>query len=189
MRATPVLRNRNLWLLSAAFAAFNAAAIGMGTYLPTFLTAQHGLALGPAAWIASITSLITIFSAPAGGVLSDRIGSRRKPYLAGFAAAILLLPLTGFVSLTGVIVLVIVTGLTLGVIPTNIFAGAVEAAGDPRQGGAAMAVIMVGQNAGMLLGPVIFGTLAQSAGWPAAFLSLAGMAGLGLLAGWLTKVR
>lgn len=189
MRATPALRNRNLWLLSAAFGAFNAAVIGLGTYLPTFLSAQHGLALGPAAWIASITSLITIFSAPAGGILSDRIGSRRKPYLAGFVAAMILLPLTGLVSLTGVIILVVITGLTLGVIPTNIFAGAVEAAGDPRQGGAAMAVIMVGQNAGMLLGPVIFGTLAQSAGWPAAFASLAALSALGLLAGWLAKVR
>ena len=189
VRPASVLRNRNLWLLSAAFAAFNAAAIGMNTYLPTFLSAQHGLALGPAAWIASITSLITIFSAPAGGVLSDRIGSRKKPYLAGFAAAIILLPLTGFVSLAGVIAVVILTGLVLGVIPTNIFAGAVEAVGDPRQGGAAMAVIMVGQNAGMLLGPVIFGTLAQSVGWPAAFVSLAVMAALGLLAGWLAKVR
>ena len=93
------------------------------------------------------------------------------------------------VSLTGLIILVVITGFVLGVIPTNIFAGAVEAAGDPRQGGAAMAVIMVGQNAGMLLGPMIFGTLAESAGWPAAFASLAVISALGLLAGWLAKVR
>lgn len=189
VKTTPVLRNQNIWLLAAAFGAFNAAVIGMATYLPTFLSAQHGLALGPAAWIASITSMITIFSAPAGGVLSDRIGSRKKPYLAGFVAAIILLPLTGSISLTGVIILVALTGLTLGVIPTNIFAGAVEAAGDPRQGGAAMAVIMVGQNAGMLLGPMIFGTLVESAGWPAAFASLAALAAVGLLAGWLVKIR
>lgn len=184
-----MLRNRNIWLLAAAFAAFNAAAVGMGTYLPTFLTAQHGLALGPAAWIASITSVIALFSAPAGGILSDRVGSRKKPYLVGFAAAIILLPLTGLVSLTGLIILVVITGIVLGVIPTNIFTGAVEAAGDPRQGGAAMAVIMVGQNAGMLLGPMVFGTLAESAGWPAAFASLAVMLAFGLLAGWLAKVR
>lgn len=189
VKATPVLRNRNIWLLSAAFGAFNAAVIGMATYLPTFLSSQHGLALGPAARIASITSMIAIFSAPAGGILSDRIGSRRKPYLAGFIAAIILLPLTGIVSLTGVLILVVITGLTLGVIPTNIFASAVEAAGDPHQGGAAMAVIMVGQNAGMLLGPLIFGTLIESAGWPIAFAVLAVLAAAGLLAGWLAKTR
>ena len=74
-------------------------------------------------------------------------------------------------------------------VPTNIFAAAVEAAGDERQGGLAMAVIMVGQNAGMLLGPVVFGALADGPGWPAAFASLAVMSALGLLAGWLAKVR
>jgi dipeptide/tripeptide permease len=48
---------------------------------------------------------------------------------------------------------------------------------------------MVGQNAGMLLGPNVFGALAEAAGWPAAFISLALMLLLGLLAGWLTRVR
>ncbi len=184
-----VMRNRNVWLLAAAFGAFCAAGIGLGTYMPTFLVTQHGLTLGTAALISSIMTLITVFSAPAGGILSDRIGSRKKPYLVGFAAAIILLPLTGVLNLAGLILLMIVSGLVMGVIPTNIFAGAVEAAGDPRQGGAAMAVIMVGQNAGMLLGPILFGTLIQSAGWPAAFASLAVLSALGLLAGWLAKVR
>ena len=68
-------------------------------------------------------------------------------------------------------------------------AAAVEATGDERQGGMAMAVIMVGQNAGLLLGPIVFGTLAQSAGWTAAFASIAVLAVLGLVAGWLAKVR
>jgi MFS family permease len=48
---------------------------------------------------------------------------------------------------------------------------------------------MVGQNAGMLLGPVVFGLLAEGAGWPAAFASLAVMSALGLLAGWRARVR
>jgi MFS family permease len=184
-----VLRNRNIWLLAAAFAAFNAAAIGLATYMPTFLTTQRGLSLAQAALLSSIASLITIFSAPGGGVLSDRIGSRKKPFLVGLAAAIILLPLVGALSVAGLILLVIVQGFVLGLIPTNIFAAAVEAAGDERQGGVAMAVIMVGQNAGMLLGPVIVGALAEATGWPAAFASLAAMSALGLLAGWLAKVR
>jgi MFS family permease len=187
--STQVLRNRDIWLLAAAFGAFNASVIGIATYLPTFLTEQRGLTLAQAAFVASITSMITIFSAPGGGIISDRIGSRKKPYLVGFAASIILLPLTGAVSLQGLLVVVVISGLVLGMIPTNIFAAAVEAAGDERQGGAAMAVIMVGQNAGMLAGPVIFGALAESVSWPAAFASLALLAALGLLAGWLAKVR
>ncbi|MGC9333693.1 MAG: MFS transporter [Anaerolineae bacterium] len=184
-----VLRNRNIWLLAAAFAAMNAAAIGLTTYMPTFLVSERGLALAPASLLSSVTTLVTIFSAPAGGVISDRIGSRKKPYLVGFAAAIVLLPLVGVLSLNWLVVLVVVNGLVIGVIPTTIFAAAVESAGDERLGGIAMAVIMVGQNAGMLLGPLVFGALAEASGWPAAFASLAVMSALGLLAGWLARVR
>jgi MFS family permease len=184
-----VLRNRDIWLLAASFGASLAATIGLGTYMPTFLNSVRGLPLGQAAFISSLTTLVVIFSAPAGGVLSDRIGSRKKPYLAGLAAAIVLLPLAGLLTGTWLIVLVVVIGLVVGVIPTNIFAAAVEATGDERQGGLAMAIIMVGQNAGMLIGPVIFGLLAEEAGWPAAFASLAVMSALGLLAGWLARVR
>jgi len=184
-----VLRDRNIWLLAAAFGAFGAASVGLSTYLPTFLSSQRGLPLTQAALVSGITMFVIIFSAPAGGILSDRIGSRRKPYLVGFAAALILLPLVAALNVTGLIVLLIIAGLFLGLIPTNIFAAAVEAAGDERQGGMAMAVIMVGQNAGMLLGPVVFGTLAEAASWPTAFASLAIMSALGLLAGWLAKVR
>jgi MFS family permease len=185
-----VLRNRNIWLLAAAFGAFNGAVIGFATYMPTFLTTQRGLTLAQAALLASIPTLITIFSAPGGGILSDRIGSRKKPYLVGLALAAALLPLSGALTVGALIVCVIASGLALGLVPTNIFAAAVEAARDERQSGMAMAVIMVGQNAGMLIGPIIFGALIESAaGWPAAFASLAVMSLLGLLAGWLAKVR
>jgi len=184
-----VLRNRTIWLLAAAFAAFNGAAVGLGTYMPTFLNSERGLPLAQAALVSSLITIVTIFSAPAGGILSDRIGSRKKPYLAGLAAAVVLLPLVGALSVSWLIVLVVVAGLALGIVPTNIFAAAVEATGDERQSGMAMAVIMVGQNAGMLLGPIIFGTLAERSGWPAAFASLAVISALGLLAGWLAKVR
>ena len=183
-----VLRNRNIWLLAAAFGALNVATAGLGTYMPTFLKAEHGLSLAQAALLSSVTTIVLIFSAPAGGILSDRIGSRKKLYLFGFAAAIVLLPLVGVLSVGWLIVLVAVNGLVIGVVPTNIFAAAVEAAGDERQGDMAMAVIMAGQNAGMLLGPIVFGTLAEGSGWPAAFASLAVMSALALLAGWLAKV-
>ncbi len=184
------LRNRDIWLVATAFGAFNAAVIGFATYMPTFLATERGLTLTRAALVASIPTLITVFSAPGGGVLSDRIGSRKKPYLVGLALAAVLLPLTGAASGNALLALVTISGLVLGLVPTNIFAAAVEAAGDERQGGMAMAVVMVGQNAGMLLGPMIFGALVDSAaGWPAAFASLSLMALLGLLAGWRAKTR
>jgi MFS family permease len=189
-----VLRNRNIWLLAAAFAGFIAVVIGSSTYLPTFLATKRGIPLSQAALLAAIPTLITIFSAPGGGILSDRIGSRKKPYLVGIALSIVLVPLAWVATGPGLIVVLVVTGLALGIVPMAIFSAAVESAaveasGHERQSGMAMAVIMVGQNAGLLLGPIVFGTLAQSVGWTAAFASIAMMAVLGLLAGWLAKVR
>ena len=184
-----VLRNRNIWLLAAAFAGFIAVVIGSSTYLPTFLATQRGIPLSQAALLAAIPTLVTIFSAPGGGILSDRIGSRKKPYLVGIASAIVLAPLAWVAMGPALVVVLVVTGLASGLVPMAIFSAAVEASGHERQGGMAMAIIMVGQNAGLLLGPIVFGTLAQSVGWTAAFASVAVLAVLGLVAGWLAKVR
>ena len=83
-----------------------------------------------------------------------------------------------------------VQGLISGLVPTNIFSAGVEVVGDERLGGLAMAVIQVGQNAGTLVGPLVFGALIESAGgWPLAFGNLDVMCLLGALAGWLARAR
>ena len=146
-----MLRNRNIWLLAAAFAGFIAVVIGSSTYLPTFLATQRGIPLSQAALLAAIPTLVTIFSAPGGGILSDRIGSRKKPYLVGIALAIVLAPLAWVATGPALVVVLVVTGLASGLVPMAIFSAAVEASGHERQGGMAMAIIMVGQNAGLLL--------------------------------------
>jgi nitrate/nitrite transporter NarK len=184
-----VLRNRNIWLLAVAFGAFNLGVGAFATFLPTFLSTVRGLPLAQAAVVAGISTFITIFSCPAGGLLSDRIGSRRGPFVTGLVLTAVLMPLAGSLALGPLIILVVLLGLVTGLVPTNIFSAAVEATGDARLGGLAMAVIMLGQNAGMLLGPVIFGGLVETAGWSLAFSSLAVISLLGALAGWLARVR
>ena len=109
-----VLRNRNIWLLAAAFAGFIAMVIGSSTYLPTFLATKRGIPLSQAALLAAIPTLVTIFSAPGGGILSDRIGSRKKPYLVGIALAIVLAPLAWVATGPALVVVLVVTGLASG---------------------------------------------------------------------------
>jgi MFS family permease len=185
-----VLGNSSIWLLSAAFACFNMAVLAFGTYLPTYLVSVHGLELAQAARLASIPLVINIFCGPLAGVLSDRLGSRKRVYLAGLVLAALALPLAGLVQVEALVVLVVLQGFFLSLVPANIFSAAVETAGDERQSGLAMAVVMVGQNAGMLLGPVVFGVLIESAGgWQLAFGSLAVVCLVGALAGWLARVK
>ena len=57
--------------------------------------------------------------------------------------------------------------------PPNIFAAAVETGRETGGQGLAMAVVMMGQNAGVLIGPLLFGVLVgASGGWALAFASL-----------------
>ena len=105
-----VLRNRNIWLGAVAFAGFITVVIGSSTYLPTFLATQRGIPLSQAALLAAIPTVVTIFSAPGGGILSDRIGSRKKPYLVGIASAIVLAPLAWVATDTALVVVLVSPG-------------------------------------------------------------------------------
>jgi MFS family permease len=186
--AAQVLRNRNVWLISLAFGCYNMATMAFGTFTPTFLNLVRGMSLSQAALLSSGVSMVSIVSCPVGGILSDRVGSRKRPYMVGLVLMAMVMPLIAVMSSGALIVLVIVQGLVGGLVPTNIFSAGVEMVGDERLGGLAMGVIMVGQNAGMLVGPVIFGALVESAGgWPLAFGSLAVMCLLGAVAGWHAK--
>ena len=184
------LHNPTVWWLGAAFAGYCTAVFAVGTFLPTYLYTVRGVALAQAARLTSITSLMSIFSGPAGGLISDRIGSRKRVYLFGLIAGAIILPLTGAASLPMLIVLVAAQGLFLSVTPPNIFAAAVETGRETGGSGLAMAVVMMGQNAGVLIGPLMFGVLVgATGGWAIAFASLPIVCLLGVLAGVRAKVR
>jgi MFS family permease len=183
------LANRNIWLLALQFGCFNLVFIAIATYFPTFLADVRGYPLGQAGFIASLSSLVILGSAPLAGWLSDRIGSRRLvfslPYL--IIAGMMLLPF----SLTGwlLYVFVIFLGILAGAIPTATFAAAPEVMGRPQLAGIGLAVVAVGQNVGMVIGPILFGMLVESFGWVAAGYGLIPFCLLGFGAGWLVKVR
>ena len=183
------LRNPTIWWLGAAFACYCTAVFAVGAFLPTYIYTMRGMALAKAAGLTSLTSLMSILSGPAGGVISDRIGSRKRVYLFGLIAAAVILPLTGAADLALLIVLIAAQGLFLSVTPPNIFAAAVETGRETGGSGLAMAVVMMGQNAGVLIGPLLFGALAESpGGWGLAFASLPVICLLGVLAGARARV-
>ena len=75
--------------------------------------------------------------------------------------------------------LVAVIGFLGGFIPTTVFSSAADIVGDERLAGMAMAVIQIGQNTGVLLGPLVVGLLIESWGWQVAFTDLAPVLSLG----------
>lgn len=183
------LANKNIWLLALQFGCLNLVFIGFGTFFPTFLSDVRGYSLGQAAFIASLGTFVVLVASPLFGWLSDRIGSRKLfftyPYI--LFAGLMALPfvVTGWTLYAFSFVL----GILAGAVPTATFAAAPEVMGRPQLAGFGLAIVAVGQNLGMVIGPLMFGALVERIGWAGAGYALIPFCLLGFAAGWLVKVR
>ena len=183
------LANRDIWLLGALFGLFNMALIAVSTFYPTFLTTERGFSMAAASATASITMIVVIFAAPLAGVLSDKIGSRKKlltwPFIV--VALMFLFPFT----VTGAMITLwlVLMGVIAGAIPTATFAAAPEIMKKPALVGMGMAMVALGQNLGMFIGPMLFGSIVESSGWAMAGYVMIPVLLLGFVAGWLIKIR
>jgi len=185
-----VLSNRDLWLTSLLFCCFNFVFIAFITWAPTFLQQARGISMARAAFLVSLASILSIVACPTSGWVSDRTGTRKWVAVLPMILIAPLFPLSFSAGETGFLFLAVLVGFIGGFVPTGVFSGAVEAVGDERLGGMAMAVIQIGQNAGMLLGPLVMGwIIEEGGGWQTAFWVLTPVSVLGAIAGWNTRIR
>ncbi len=183
------LANRNIWLLALEFACMNFTLIALATYYPTFLIEVRGYPLAQAAFISSLATLMVLFSAPAAGLLSDRIGSRRLVFALPFLAMAVLFLFPFKVTGSQIIVFMVIQGLLIGAIPTATFAAAPEVMQKMEWAGIGLAVVLIGQNLGQLLGPIFFGEIVQRSGWVMAGYMMIPFCLLGFISSWKVKVR
>jgi MFS family permease len=183
------LANRNIWLLALAFGCMNMTMISLGTYYPTFLSEVRGYSLGQAAFLSSITTLVVLFSAPAAGWLSDRIGSRRLIFSLPFLGIAVLFLFPFHVTGWQIVALLVMQGLIVGAIPTATFAAAGEIMRRPDWAGLGLAVVLIGQNLGQLLGPILFGEIVKISGWAMAGYLMIPFCLIGFISGWMVKIR
>jgi predicted MFS family arabinose efflux permease len=183
------LTNRDIWLLSLGFACFNFVFVSFSTYYPTFLNEIRGYNLGEAALIASIATMVIILSAPMAGLLSDWIGSRRLLFTIPYLLVALLLLLPFRVLGWQIIAVMVALGIIVGAIPTATFTAAPELMHKPYLAGVGLAVILVGQYSGQLLGPLFFGYLVEFQGWVTSGDLLIPFCILALISGWLVRIR
>ena len=178
-----VLRNRNLWLISLLFCCFNFTVVAFLTWGPTFLHSVRHASIIRASHIMSLTSILNMVAAPLAGWMLDKTGSRKVLCALPLLAMAFLFPANATASENLFLALTVAIGFLGGFVPTGVFSSAVEIVGDERLTGMAMAVIQIGQNSGMLLGPLVFGWLVESSGWQAAFWALAPVGVLGAVSG------
>ena len=185
-----VLRMPDLWLLSLTFFCFNVAFIGFLTWAPTYLESVYAVPLGYASTFISISTFVTMFVIPFSGWFSDRIGSRKWICVVPMGVMGLSWLLLFLDRSWAALLVIVAVGLSGRFVPTGVFAAGSEVVGDARLGGMAMAVIQVGQNAGMLLGPLGLGWIVEKTGsWLIAFLWLIPVCIVGSVAAWRAKVR
>jgi MFS family permease len=183
------LANRHIWLLGLQFACFNLVFVALATFYPTFLSEVRGCPLQVAAWITSVPTAVVLLSAPFSGWLSDRIGSRRLVFSVPFLAIAVLLLFPFRLVGWQIYALMALLGLVAGAVPTATFAAAPEVMKKPQWAALGLAVILLGQNLGLLVGPVLFGSLIGDLSWVLAGYALIPVCLLGFVSAWLVKVR
>ncbi len=183
------LANRDIWLIALAFGCFNFVFMPLMTYYPTFLSQVQGYTLAEASMIASVSTIMVLFSAPLAGWFSDVVGSRKLVMIVPFLWIAVMMVFPFRVTGWQIYAFMILLGLVAGAVPTATFAAAPAVMKVPQLAGLGLAVVMVGQNLGMFVAPVIFGALVEASGWIVAGYWLIPFALLGFVAGWLVKLR
>ena len=169
----------------ARFSAF-LAALALTLGLVVSMTSAQGTS---SCSNSSHTRSTARFSSDVAGIFSDRIGSRRLVFSLPFLAIAVMFLLPFRVTGWQLYALLIVMGLVVGAIPTATFAAAPEIMGKPELAGIGLAVIIMCQNLGMFVGPILFGVLAQSFGWITAGSAMIPLALAGFVFAWRVKVR
>jgi MFS family permease len=83
----------------------------------------------------------------------------------------------------------ILQGLIIGAIPTATFAATPEVMQRPEWTGIGLAILLIGQSIGQILGPVFFGEIVQRSGWEMAGYMMIPICLVGFISSWMVKIR
>ncbi|WP_019850050.1 CynX/NimT family MFS transporter [Desulfitobacterium sp. PCE1] len=148
---------KNLWLLCLGFVTFNIVFMSGLAFAPAYLESSGMMTKSQAGFALTIPMIISIFSCPFFGKLSDMMGGGHKKLL--LIALIVLGPSIALLFNTST-TLVYLGGILFGAIgmgvPPMVVGSIGEVAENPELIGPAMGLLMTLQNLGMFLGTLIF---------------------------------
>ena len=190
------MSNINYWLCGIGFGIYNLVVMAMLSFLPTFLQNERGYSpiydkgiFMNASFVTAFVMMASVITAPLGGFISDRLGSRKAVVLVSYAVMTLtfLVPF----SIVGwqIPVYMLVFGLFGGPIAPILLAAVPEVSKKPQLIGIGMACSALCQNAGMFIGPSLFIRIVTAQGWAAAGYWMIPISLIGMIAVWRIKVR
>lgn len=184
-----VMRNRSIWLLALAFCLYCISQGALSSFYPTFLVSTQGYSLSAASTLSSLPMVAVLFSCPLAGLVSDRLGSRKIVYTIPtlLLAVSWLFPFV--ISGWQIPVFMVLTGLLGGAVATAVWAAVPEVMEHPSLVGMGMAILMLGQSVGYVIGPAVFSRLVQMLGWAGAGYAWIPLGLAAAAVGWFVKVR
>lgn len=166
-----VFKSREMWCLGLTFMLYLIAQQGVIAFLPTYLSSVRQVSSSLAGSMTSIASIVGIPTAILTGLISDRLGSRKKLIvILMFFSAIVYAVMPFFpTSLFGLEIALFGIS-TMGIV--GICMSAASELVSPEYGGMAMAFMNTMQWIGIFLSSTIFGMLVDGLGYTGAFLCL-----------------
>lgn len=158
------LRNPHVLAAGIAFAAFTFGVFSLTTWTTSYLHETMGMTLVAAAAGTLVYAVASICSDLYGGLLLQRFGHRAATFVLRPFLLLMLWPLFTVPRVPVFLATIAIFSLISGVIPPIIFAAAPLLARHHEGVGVATAVIIVGENLGLLVGPQVFGWLRQATG-------------------------
>jgi MFS family permease len=190
------MANSNFWMISIAFGCYNLVVMALCFFLPAFLEVGRGYSLTfekgvlmNASFVTAFIMLASIFSGPAGGYISDRLGKRKIVVLISYILITLTFVMPFTVTGWMIPAYMIIFGIVGGPIAPVLLAAVPEVARKPQLIGIGMSVAALGQNIGMYVGPTLFSRIQEVQGWAAAGYWMIPVCLIGIIATCRLKVR
>jgi hypothetical protein len=163
--------------------------------MPVLMDTFH-ITLPQAGSLMSILALVGLILALPAGIILQKLGTKVSGLvaLAFTGAGAVMGALSGSFEMLMVSRVLEGVGMGLigfltGAVPTATFAAAPEVMRKPQWAGLGLAVILLGQNFGQLVGPVIFGQFVNAWGWAAAGYAMIPVCLIGFASAWMVRVR
>lgn len=158
------VQNKRIWIVALTFATFTFSLFAFNTWISTYLVESSSMSLAHAAIIPAIISFFMIGSNLCGGWLLKRF--ENNFYVFAIPPLVMALVWPTFLIDSQLIFYVsaAILGMIGGVTPTILFASAPKLAKRKETIGIAMSIIIIGENAGILIGPELFGILRDLTG-------------------------
>jgi ACS family glucarate transporter-like MFS transporter len=181
------LKNISIWQLASGLFFFMLSAIGVLSYLPSYLVVERGMDLSGASLICGFNAAVGFFCAILAGFLADKLKTCKWIYLtaviimAGLRILQPLVPAGFFLVLITVIQGIPAAGTGM------VFSAVTSVISHPKEKSIGVSIVTTGFLCGTAISPLLFGFLVRSLGYTTSFFMMVPVAFLGLIGMFAAK--